>query len=73
MQKWYSPTGKEDIISGPKGLHKEAKFLPVFILIPGFKVQGVGKSKDFEEFIKRGLERSKKVPVGTSRKSQNAK
>lgn len=34
-------------IGEPKGLHKEAKFPPVFILMPGFKVQvqGAGKSK----------------------------
>lgn len=63
-------------ISGPKGLRQEAKFPPVFILIPGFKVQGSGKSKDFEGFIKGQsgrIRQIKKVPVATLRKSQNAK
>lgn len=48
----------------------------MFILMPGFKVQGAGKSKDFEAFIKGQSERIreiKKVPVATLRKSQNAK
>lgn len=39
-------------ISEPKGRREEAKFPPVFILMPGFKVQGAGKSKDSEGFIK---------------------
>lgn len=59
-------------ISEPKGPHKGAKFLPVFILIPGFKVQGAGKSKDFEGFIRGQSERIngiKKVSDSTSNKS----
>lgn len=32
-------------ISGSKGLRKEDEFPPVFILMPGFKVQGAGKRK----------------------------
>lgn len=44
-------------------------FLPVFVLIPGFKVQtGL---EEFEEFIKgrrEGLEGSKKVPATTLKK-----
>lgn len=63
-------------ISGPKGLCKEGEFPPVFILMPGFKVQGAGKSKDFEGFIKGQsgrISEIKKVPVATLSKSQNAK
>lgn len=63
-------------ISGPKGLRQEAKFLPVFILIPGFKVQRSGKSKDMEGFIKGQsgrIRQIKRVPVATLRESQNAK
>lgn len=63
MVEPYRKRGYHQWAKGPP--NKEAKFLPVFILIPGFKVQG-----DFEEFIKRGLERSKKVPVATLSKSQ---
>lgn len=63
-------------ISGPKGLCKKAEFPPVFILMPGFKVKGAGKSKDLKGFIKGKsgrIREIKKVPVATLRKSQNAK
>lgn len=45
---------------------KEVTFLPMFILIPGFKVQE--GSEAFEEFIKgqsEGIREIKKVPVTT--------
>lgn len=32
-------------ISEPKGLHREAEFPPVFILMPGFNVEGARESK----------------------------
>lgn len=68
VQKRYSIIGKEDImpISGPRALCKEAEFPPMFILMPGFKVQGAGKSKVFEGFIKGQsgrIREIKKVPV----------
>lgn len=42
MEKVEPGKKKKDIlpIRRPKGERKEAKFLPVFILIPGFKVRG---------------------------------
>lgn len=63
-------------ISGPKGLREEEEFPPVFILMPGFKVQGARKTKDYEGFIKGQsgrIREIKKVPVATLHKSQNAK
>lgn len=72
MQRRESLTGRQDImpISEPKGPHKGAKFLPAFILIPGFKVQVAGSEtlRSSSEDSLRGFKRSKRslIPPQTN-------
>lgn len=59
---------------GQRASSEEVKFLPMFILIPGFKVQQ--GSEEFEEFRKGqsgGIREIKIVPVTTLKTPRNAK
>lgn len=63
----WSLGGREDIT--PSVGQRASAFLPMFILIPGFKVQEGWE--EFEEFIKgqsEGIREIKKVPVTSLKK-----
>ncbi len=61
---------------GQKAWVKKHDFSQCFILMPGFKVQGVRRSRDFEGFVEGQSGRIREIkttPASTLRKSQSAK